>query len=262
MALGMWPTDMELSKDEKKLYVLSHYGALIDVIDTATGKVINKIKFTTPLKPRTDSISVMTVDKRRDRIFCVWPELGVVGVADGASNKVLGTIDLTQYGFDKAANAGPGQINLAVDEKSGKLYVYFSGKLSVFNGDSLSEENEIMTAISRKGELLMRINSDKGRLYLANKIFDLNTLSETGSIQKEKRLRPLTIKIMRCIQGELIQSTPKFKRTLKIYEYVNDTYSKEWQIDGLGEIVNTSFDFNNNVFYVADFLSGTVKNIA
>lgn len=259
LALGMWPSDMELSKDEKRLYVLSHYAALIDIIDTTTNKVINKIKFTTSLKPRTDSISAMTVDKRRDKIFCVWPELGVIGVADGVNNKVLGTIDLTQYGFDKVANAGPGQINLAVDEKNGKLYVYFSGKLLVFNGDSFSKENEIATVISRKGELLMRINSDKSRLYLANKIFDLNILNETGSIQKGEKVVAFNNKNNAVYSGELIQSTPKFKRVLKIYEYVNDIYSKEWQIDGLGEIVNTSFDFNNNVFYVADFLSGTVK---
>ncbi|MEK6563744.1 MAG: hypothetical protein AABZ65_01800 [Candidatus Omnitrophota bacterium] len=259
MALGMWPTDMELSKDEKRLYVLSHYGALIDVIDTATNKVINKIKFTMPLKPRTDSISAMVVDKRRDKIFCVWPELGVVEVADGISNKVIGTIDLTKYGFDKAANAGPGQINLAVDEKSGKLYVYFFGKLLVFNGDSLSKENETATAISRNGELLMRINSDKSRLYLSNKIFDLNTLNEIGSVQKGEKIAAFNNKNNAVYSSELMQSIPKFKRTLKIYEYVNDAYSKEWQIDGLGEIINTSFDFNNNVFYVADFLSGTVK---
>lgn len=259
MALGMWPADMELSKDEKRLYVLSHYGALIDVIDTAAGKVINKIRFTMPLKPRTDSISAMAVDKKRDKIFCVWPESGVIGIADGISNEVLGTIDLTQYGFDKTANAGPGQVNLAVDEKSGKLYVYSSGKLLVFDGDSFSKENEIATKISRKGELLLRINSDKSRLYLANKIFDLNTLSEIGSIQKGERVAAFNNKNNAVYSGELIQSTPKFKRMLKIYEYVNDVYSKEWQIDSLGEIVNTFFDFNNNVFYAADFLSGTVK---
>lgn len=259
--IGMWPTDMELSKDEKRLYVLSHYGALVDIIDTTTNTVKSKITFTTSLKPRTDSISAMAVDKSRDKVFAVWPELGVIGVGDGLKGSVLGTIDLTKYGFDKstAANTGPGQVNMAVDEKTGKLYAYFSGKLFVFNGSTFAKENEVAISLTGKGgESILKIDSDNGKLYLKNKIFDLSTLKETGTIQKGSKVAAFNSAKKTMYVGELVKATA-FKNNLKVYEYVNAVYSKEWHADGLGEIANTFFDFSHNVFYVADFLSGIVR---
>jgi hypothetical protein len=154
MGLGMWPTDMALSGDEERLYVLSHYGALIDVVNTNSNKVEAKIKFNTKLKPRTDSISPMALDKSRDRIYVAFPELGLIGMADGKSNKVLGTIDLTKYGFDKvnAANRGPGIINIAIDDESNTLFVFlfYNQKLLAFDGDTLAKKNEVDVTIEEK----------------------------------------------------------------------------------------------------------------
>jgi DNA-binding beta-propeller fold protein YncE len=121
--IGMWPTGMGLSSDETRLYVLSHYAARIDVVDTATYEVIGSIQFNTELKPRTDSISSMVFDKSREKIYAVFPELGVIGIADGRNEKVLGMIDLTKYGFEKKANGGPGLVKLSVDEKTDTLSV-------------------------------------------------------------------------------------------------------------------------------------------
>ncbi len=168
-ALGMWPTDMELIKDEKKLYVLSHYGALIDIVDTTTNKVTGKIRFDTSLKPRTDSISEMALDKSRDRLYAVWAELGLIGVADGKNSKVLGTIDLTKYGFDKskAANHGIGTVKIAVDDNSGKLYVHYEGKILSFNGDTLQKENEVSTTAKSQGEKMLVVNPAKKSCILA-----------------------------------------------------------------------------------------------
>ena len=256
LALGMWPTEMKLSQDEKRLYVLSHYGALIDVVGTATNKVISKIKFDTALKPRTDSISSMALDKSRDRLFAVWPELALIGVADGKNSKVLGTIDLTKYGFDKlkAANRGPGVVNVAIDDNSGKLYVYYEGKLLSFNGDTLQKENEVSATAKKKGENMLVVNPDKKELYLGSTIFNLDTLKESGSFSRGQRVEGFNGNAIYL--KEDLEANGKIN--LKIYKFVNGSVSKEWTVDNLGSIVNTFFDFKNDVFYVADFLSGSV----
>ncbi len=255
-ALGMWPTDMKLSKDEERLYVLSHYGALIDIVDTTTNKVVSKIQFDTVLKPRTDSLSEMALDKSRDRIFAVWPELGLIGVADGKNSKVLGIIDLTKYGFDKskAANRGIGLVKVAVDDNSGKLYVYYEGKLLSFNGDTLQKENEVSTTAKCNGENMLVVNPDKKELYLGSTIFNLDTLKENGSFSRGQRVESFNSNAIYLKEGLETNG----KTSLKIYEFVNVSQTKEWTVDNLGEMVNTFFDFKNNVFYVADFLSGSV----
>jgi DNA-binding beta-propeller fold protein YncE len=258
LALGMWPSDMKLSKDEKRLYVLSHYGALIDIIDTTTNKVVSKIKFDTALKPRTDSLSEMALDKSRDRLYAAWAELGLIGVADGKNSKVLGTIDLTKYGFDKskAANRGIGIVKIAVDDNSGKLYVYYEGKLLSFNGDTLQKENEVSTTVKCDGEKMLVVNPDKKELYLGSAIFNLDTLKESGSFSRGQRVESFNNEANAVYLKEDLKTNSK--TSLKIYEFINGFQTKEWTVDNLGDIVNTFFDFKNNIFYVVDFLSGSV----
>lgn len=255
-ALGMWPSDMELNKDEKRLYVLSHYGALIDIIDTITNKVVSKIQFNTTLKPRTDSLSEMVLDKSRDKLYAVWPELGLIGVADGKNSKVLGTIDLTKYGFDKskAVNRGIGVVKVAVDDNSGKLYVYYEGKLLSFNGATLQKENEVSTTAKSQGEKMLVVNPGKKELYLGSTIFNLDTLKESGSFSRGERVEDFNSNAIYLKEDIKISG----KTRLKIYEFINGSQTKEWTVDNLGSMVNTFFDFKNNVFYVADFLSGSV----
>lgn len=262
--IAMWPTDMELSKDEKRLYILSHYGALIDVIDTTTNKVSSRIQFTTSLKPRTDSISAMAVDKSRDRIFAAFPELGLIGVADGKNNKVLGGIDLTKYGFDKAkaANAGPGFINLAVNEKTNKLYVhlYNEKKLLVFNGDTLTKENEASLTLSKKRELSLTSNDEKGVIYLGNKIYNASTLQETGSFSRGQTVVAFNNENNSVYLTEMGQGSKPSTAQEKIYEFSGNSQTKEWTLDDIGSIPSRFyFDFGKNIFYVAYFESARVK---
>lgn len=261
--ISMWPTDIELSKDEKRLYVLSHYGALIDIIDTSTNKVASKIKFETSLKPRTDSISAMTVDKSRDRIYAVWPELGVIGVADGKNSKVLGTIDLTKYGFtkSKSANAGPGLVNLAVNEKTNKLYAYLYNeqKLLVFNGDSFAKEKDASLALKDRKELSLMSNDDKTALYLGNKIIDQGTLKEIGNFSKGKSVVAFNNENNAVYLSDMSSAGPG-KAQEKVYEFNNNTLAKEWVLDKIGSIASRfHFNFDKNIFYTAYFESGRVK---
>lgn len=259
--IAMWPTGMELSKDEKTLYVLSHYGALIDVIDTSTNKVRDRIKFITKLKPRTDGISIMAMDKEREKIFAAFPELGIIGVANGINKTVVGYIDLTKYGFDSfmAANGGPGEINMAVDENTGNLYVYFPKKILVFNGKTFEKETEAATTVDIKKESILTINGAKSELYLKNKIFDLTILKEKGVFSKGEKVSAFDNQNSAVYLDEPLSINNKgFQKQLKVYKLVSNSVTQEWTIDNLGEIIRTFFDFTKNVFYTVDSLSARV----
>lgn len=265
----MWPTGMELSADEKRLYVLSHYGALIDVVDTATNSVTSRIKFTTSLKPRTDGISYFAIDKMRDKLYAAWPELGIIGIANGASSTILGYIDLTQYGFNsfEAANGGPGLINLAVSETNDKLYVYFVNKgdktltidkLLVFNGSTFAKESEIVPAIYKAKEYILQVNDVKNELYLDNKIFSLTTLQQIGTLAKGDQAVAFD-----SVNNALytMSQTSSFKTTVAIHKLVNNVAVKEWTLDNFGELALPYFDFKNQKVYIADSFNATVKLI-
>ncbi|MFA5962179.1 MAG: hypothetical protein WC848_05850 [Parcubacteria group bacterium] len=263
MALGMWPTDMALSGDEQRLYVLSHYGALIDIVDTNSNKVTSKINFNPTLKPRTDSIASMTLDKSRDRIYAIWPELGLVGIADGKNSQTLGTINLENYGFNKskAANRGPGQISIAVSEKDGSLFVHLFNekKLLAFDGNTFQLKKEVMEVETEKREKTLTVNPQKNELYLGRTIFNLTTLEKSGSFSRGQKVEAINTTTGSVYLKDLLaDKNSKNKMSLKIFEYSDGTAKKEWTIDDLGEIANTFFDFKNNVFYVADFLSSSV----
>jgi hypothetical protein len=262
--IGLWPTAMELSGDEKRLYVLSHYGASIDVIDTSIDRVINKIPFALSLKPRTDSISTMVLDKAHDILYAVWPETGIIGAAKGITGMKIGTVDLSKYGFNKAqaANAGPGLINLAVNEKTGTLYAYLFNeqKLLVFNGKTLAVERESSFSMERKREMSLFCNDDKGVLYLGNKIIDETGQQVTGIFPRGQAVvgfnnRDNTVFV--------IESSPSFDRKGSqetMLEYNDGKMIRQWTLDRTGSI-NSRFFFNfrKGYFLAAYFESGTVK---
>ena len=253
--IALWPTGMALSSDEKKLYLLSHYGALINVIDTATNTVTNTIQFTTDLKPRTDSISAMQVDRSRNRLYVVWPELGIIGVADGNNNTVLGTIDLTLYGFDrsKADNAGPGLVTLEVSEQNNKLYAYLKNeqKTLIFNGDTLAKVDE--TGISK-----IVVNDGKNVLYAGPRILDPVTYAEKGTFSKGQAVIGFDNSRNAVYLYEMVSAGGKKQE--KLYEFVNNTVAREWTFDAILSIGSSfHFDFARKAFYVAYFETGTVK---
>jgi DNA-binding beta-propeller fold protein YncE len=260
--LSMWPTGMALNRDNQKLYVLSHYGALIDVVDTATNKVISKIRFYpdyVDLQPRTDSISSMTFDELNERIYAVWPELGVIGIADARNERVVGTIDLTKYGFDRnaAINAGPGLVKLAVNGNLGKLYVYFSKqkKLIVFNVNTLAEINEIPLSPSISGNFIS--NAEKGELYLGNLVLDADSLNVKYQTPTEGDIVGFNNK-RDAIYVRKTTTVGGGNKRETVYEFVNNAEANRWE---LGEIssIESVFYFSDDSFYVGYFTLGVVE---
>ncbi len=79
-------------------------------------------------------------------------------------------------------------------------------------------------------------------------------MKESSSFSKGERVESFNSNAIYLKEDLMING----KIGLKIYKFVNGLVTEEWTVENLGEIVNTFFDFKNNVFYVADFLSGSV----
>lgn len=189
--ISMWPTGFALSKDGKEMYVFSHFNASIDVINTVNGKFLSKLIFPVPWKPRTDSLSEITMDYANNRMFAVWPELGLIGVADLTNRRVVSMIDLHQFGFDRnrAFNKGLGVVKLAYNARIHKLYIFLSGerKLIMLDGKTFHQE-QVTQITSPLDPVIMQFNGvllsnpDKSEIYLGNQIFDSLKLTLKSSL--------------------------------------------------------------------------------
>lgn len=262
--IGLWPTAMALDQTRGRLYLLSHYAARIDVIDTAAGRVMGRIPFDTSLKPRTDSISTMTLDPGRGRLYAAWPELGLLGVADAVSGRPLATVELAQLGFEKgkAANAGPGVVNLAVNTKTRTLYVSWSfrqerqSRLLALDADTLALLRDVSVA-GAPGEGGLLSNDEKDVLYFGNLVLHGSTLATIDSLPFEGKVGGFDNLRDAVYLGELSGNAATGRR-FTVYELVGRTRTRQWNIDGVGSIVNAFFDIEGRAFYVADFVSGVV----
>lgn len=261
--IDMWPTGMELSKDGSRLYVLSHYGASIDVVNTSSGKVTQRMQFDTPLKPRTDSISALAMDEG-EGLYAVWPELGLIGIADGASGEIKGMINLSRYGFDisKAANAGPGRIKLAADKNTGSLYVMISDtqQLLVFDTQTLEKKGELsdlgsVVLDSLHNTSTFFLDAAHGSIYVNSQMFDAATLEPKGAI-------PAGIKgaiIAVDADGTLYTAETKGHQEY-VYKIVSNSVAKKLVMDETLSVPNTYYvDTENDALYTAYFEAGTVK---
>jgi DNA-binding beta-propeller fold protein YncE len=185
--ISMWPTGFAIRNNGKEMYVLSHYNACVGVIDTATGNFLSKILFPVPWKPRTDSLSEIAMDYASNRMFAVWPELGLIGVADLTNRRVVKMIDLAQYGFDRnrSANRGLGLVKLAYNARGNKLYIFLTDNknLIMLDGKTFVKQKEtrITTPVAQVDSHLIS-NDDKGELYLGEHIFDALGLTPKGDL--------------------------------------------------------------------------------
>jgi hypothetical protein len=99
------------------------------------------------------------------------------------------------------------------------------------------------------------VNSSNKEVYLGKTIFDSDTLAEKDSFSQGEKVEAVDDTTTNLVY---LEEFDKFKETLKIYEFASGSLKREWQVDNLGEIVTTFFDFKNEVFYVADFTSASV----
>lgn len=256
--IGMWPTGMIY--DEGRLYVLSHFGAKVDVIDAVTNKVITHIPISLKTKPRTDNISTMVMDRTRKIIYAVFPEIGSLAVINAKDMKEVKILQFEDYDTSLAnANPGPAKIILAVDEKLNMLYAYFSEQkaLKVYDAGTLTFIKSISIEVKRI-EQVMTSNPEKGILYLGNKVLDAKTLLEIGSFSKGERAIAFdNSKNTVYLSGQTL--TGRAKIVEKVYKFEDSVLKKEWTLSPIISIPSTfAFDFQKNIFYAGYFESAVV----
>lgn len=253
--IGMWPT--QIIYDDNKLYVLSHYGSRIDVIDISTDEVIGRIELNLSYKPRTDGISTMVMDRHRKILYSAFPELGELAVADAKTLKHVKTIQIK--GFEMGT-IGPAQIVIAVDDKLNKLFVYLPNieMLYVYDLNTYILERKIPINVGRTKQIIMS-NAEKGVLYLGNKTLDAKTLKVMGTFEIGRKVIGFDNSTDRIYLTGMM-SIGRGKKVEKVYEYVGLTLNKEWTLSPILSIPSSfDFDFNNNRFYVGYFESAAVE---
>lgn len=255
LGIGLWPT--RLLYDEGKLYILSHYGGRIDVLNAITSRLEAKISLPLTSKPRTDAISTMAIDRKRKVIYAAFPELQELAIVDARSLKASKVIRL--QGYDPTLE-GPARISLAVDEVINRIFVYFPDekKLQVFSGDTLVLENTLSLDAGRVDKMLVS-NAEKGLLYVGNLILDAKTLEQKGSFARGKRVIAFHNPTNRVYLADLNPLGPT-KMVEKVYEYENTTIKRQWVLAPVLSIPSSfAFDFEHNKFYVGYFEAAVVN---
>ncbi|MBF0370814.1 MAG: hypothetical protein HQL52_15290 [Magnetococcales bacterium] len=261
--IAMWPTYMLLSRSEKYLYVLGHYGAVIDVVSTRTSRRVGRIEFDTSWKPRTDSISAMVMDEKHRRIYAAWPELGVVAVGDTKTYQQVKLINLSQYGYQKSkgANRGPGLINLAVNESTGELYVHLheKGRLLRLDGKNYHLKKEIDISSKKKIETNLHVNSDTGDVYFGNQVLDGKTLRTKDTLPGE-RVAAIDTQRGAVLSTRVVPNRGFNGSQEALYRTTNGKRDGAWLMEEIGGIRSRFYlDVKKNWLYVSYFEDGVVK---
>jgi len=253
--IGMWPSGMVY--DDGKLYILSHYAGRVDVIDVQTNTVVSRIPLNLSLKPRTDSISTITMDRRRKIIYVAFPELGEVAVADAKGLRYIKTIKIE--GFDKS-KSGPAQMTLSVDEELNKLFVYIpeGQMLYAYHGTEYSLAGKASVSAERVVGVNVS-NYGKKVLYIGNKLLDPVTLEVKGNFSRGSRVIGFNNDKNMVYLSESRQTGSR-KLIEKVYGFEDSVLKKEWTLSPILSIASSfAFDFGNNKFYVGYFESAIIE---
>jgi DNA-binding beta-propeller fold protein YncE len=255
--IAMWPTQM--IRNSRKLYVLSHYGGVIDVVDLRTHEVTGRIPLELTYKPRSDAVSVMAMNRTTGMLFAAFPELGEVAIADAGNMKWVQTLEIQELNKNKT---GPARVSLAVDEPRNRLFVYLAdeGILNVYGGNKWKKEKSIEISAGRKEHSQMVCNSEKGLLYLGDKILDVETLRVKSTFRHGSKVVGFDNSSGRVylVGAERIGPARQVER---VYEFKGMTLEREWSLSPI-LLIHSSFyfDFKNSKFYAGYFESGVVES--
>jgi DNA-binding beta-propeller fold protein YncE len=278
--IGLWPSAMDLSKDRTRLFVQSHYGARVDIVDAQTFTVTGEIKFDISL-PRSDSISTMAVDKTRNRIYAAFPDSGTIGVGDGTSGQVFGLIDLSAYGFDRYTAANQSElslISLAVDETANRVFVYLDqkgiqcdqgafckGKLLMFNGDDTSAaplETDVIydtQRLSRTEPGMLTYNASTNELYLGYLVIDPATLSIKNEFSAGQWV--VGINGNDVYLADIATAGSGQSRGITLFHYHDGSLTESILLGASGKFSpGFYFDFTNRTVYLAYPEEATVRS--
>ncbi len=257
--IDIWPSGFALNEEKKELYVMGHYNLAVDIVDSDTGEIKDKVYVDKSLQARTDAVSTMAYNKKENVIYGFWAEFGFVGVFDlnkGTASK----IDLYQYWFNsKRETLGAfGHASLGVSEETNTLYLYLreEGKLMSFDGTTLEKELEKeVWSVDRMDPNLLFVNDKKKEVYLQNYILDFS-LEEKSSFDNDSRIVGFNWDDLYVVE----YSVDWEHQIGTLYKYSDGKYTEKWELPAYLKFPNNYyFDFEHNKFYVGVFSKWIVE---
>ncbi len=257
--IGLWPTAMAYDGDA--LYVLSHYSGRIDVIDTASNRVVSRIPLGLGKKPRTDNLSAMTMDRKGKVLFAAFPELGTLAVVDAKGRRLIRNIQIENFDIERTnANPSPGKIVLAFNERIGRLYVYMPEQQTLNAYDAGSYRLVKTASVSvMKAEHIMTSNPEKGVLYVGNRVLDAETLEQRAAFSGGDRVVTFDSAKNRVYLSGAARPGPAMMNEY-VYEYEDMVLKRQWPLSPVISIQSSfAFDFGSRRFYAAYFEAAVVE---
>jgi DNA-binding beta-propeller fold protein YncE len=254
--IGMWPT--QIIYDERYLYVLSHFAGRVDMIESPARKLIRSIPLGLSLKPRTDELSTMVMDRTRKWLYAAVPELSEIAVVGIGKNNVSAVIKLAAKKVE-----GPASVVLAVNEKLNRLFVYdynpAGSQLLAFDDAKPTAAKSRALDIGR-GDALLVSNPEKGLLYAGNKILDAVTLEDKGSFDRGMRVIAFDNAKGKTYLADMLK-TVSSKNVERVYEYTGAQLTRTWVLSPVFSIPSSfAFDFPNRKFYVGYVEAAVVES--
>ena len=187
---GDWPIPMQSDASGQHLIVLNAWDSTLSVF--AAGAETTLLR-TIPLGlPRgtTDRLPELAIDTTHHLAFAAYPEFGKIAVVDWQNGQAVAILEIQGYPAGDEGG-GPGEMQVAVDEASNRLFVLWNtrqARLQTYQIDNhyaLVNEYDLNNLdwgkirMSVSGEALF-VDAGMGRLFAGPYEFDLATVQPTG----------------------------------------------------------------------------------
>lgn len=204
LPLPLWPKWAHISGKGNELYVVSHLGAAISIIDinkqSPTLHTLQKTVNLTEKKNATDAIGSSAINQPDHKIYVSHPEQGLVTVFDSVGAKVSHTLEVVPLVGMKFT--APGHMQLAYDEKTKVLAIYSRGAKRLFLYDAqtyeLKSDSDLSTTVKIPSghyrNNVLFADTEHDRLWIGPYAFDLggqlipNLLGQTASTLTQRVL--------------------------------------------------------------------------
>jgi DNA-binding beta-propeller fold protein YncE len=188
---GTWPIPIRVDSNGENLFVLNAWDSTLSVYS-----LLPKISLqsTIPLgvpKGTTDRLPDIIVDSLNHVTYVAYPEFAQIIVVDWKNNRILNTINIMEFKKGEQGG-GPGDIQLAFDERTNRLIVLLTqeNRIEVYDASrnyALIKKIDISSINLKKVKEganvdLLFIDLDNNRLFVGSYEFDINTLKPSGRV--------------------------------------------------------------------------------